>query len=227
MSTHAVVSCVRGMWPVSSSFNSPSIPAICIISLYLIPPLPPTILPPRYGSLISFYLLPPFKHKHNSINLTKETAEVHMKNGAKKVVMSAPSKDDTPMFVCGVNLDAYKGEKILSNGRRPSHPRMHLVTHPPQPSKLPAHQHLNPPSSSYTPSHIYLCYPTLPQKIASCTTNCLAPIAKVRASPFSSCSNPPTPPIPPTTAPHSNRLLLLLLHPTHPKTPQTTINPGD
>ena len=49
------------------------------------------------------------------INLTKGTAEAHFKHGAKKVVMSAPSKDDTPMFVCGVNLDAYKGEKIVSN----------------------------------------------------------------------------------------------------------------
>jgi glyceraldehyde 3-phosphate dehydrogenase len=65
----------------------------------------------------------------SGINLTKGTAEAHFKNGAKKVVMSAPSKDDTPMFVCGVNLEAYKGEKIVSN--------------------------------------------------ASCTTNCLAPLAKV------------------------------------------------
>ncbi len=61
--------------------------------------------------------------------LTKETAEAHIKAGAKRVVMSAPSKDDTPMFVCGVNTDTYKGETIVSN--------------------------------------------------ASCTTNCLAPIAKV------------------------------------------------
>ena len=61
--------------------------------------------------------------------LTKETAEAHIKAGAKRVVLSAPSKDDTPMFVCGVNTDTYKGETIVSN--------------------------------------------------ASCTTNCLAPIAKV------------------------------------------------
>ncbi|VBB44237.1 glyceraldehyde-3-phosphate dehydrogenase A [uncultured Paludibacter sp.] len=61
--------------------------------------------------------------------LTKETAELHIKAGAKRVVMSAPSKDDTPMFVCGVNTDTYTGQAIVSN--------------------------------------------------ASCTTNCLAPIAKV------------------------------------------------
>ena len=61
--------------------------------------------------------------------LTKETASKHLEAGAKKVVMSAPSKDDTPMFVMGVNHDSYEGETIVSN--------------------------------------------------ASCTTNCLAPIAKV------------------------------------------------
>jgi glyceraldehyde 3-phosphate dehydrogenase len=63
------------------------------------------------------------------IFLTKEGAEGHIKAGAKKVVMSAPSKDDTRMFVMGVNDDSYNGETIVSN--------------------------------------------------ASCTTNCLAPIAKV------------------------------------------------
>ncbi len=48
--------------------------------------------------------------------LTKEKAEAHIQAGAKYVVMSAPSKDDTPMFVCGVNLDTYqKGTQIVSN----------------------------------------------------------------------------------------------------------------
>lgn len=62
--------------------------------------------------------------------LTKETAQGHIDAGAKKVVMSAPSKDDTPMFVMGVNHDKYSSDmSIVSN--------------------------------------------------ASCTTNCLAPIAKV------------------------------------------------
>ena len=62
--------------------------------------------------------------------LTKEKAQAHIEAGAKYVVMSAPSKDDTPMFVCGVNENTYvKGTQFVSN--------------------------------------------------ASCTTNCLAPIAKV------------------------------------------------
>ena len=61
--------------------------------------------------------------------LTAEKAQAHIAAGAKYVVMSAPSKDDTPMFVCGVNTSEYAGQQIVSN--------------------------------------------------ASCTTNCLAPIAKV------------------------------------------------
>ena len=61
--------------------------------------------------------------------LTKEAAQKHIDAGAKKVIMSAPSKDDTPMFVFGVNHKTYAGQSIISN--------------------------------------------------ASCTTNCLAPVAKI------------------------------------------------
>jgi glyceraldehyde 3-phosphate dehydrogenase len=61
--------------------------------------------------------------------LTKETCQKHIDAGAKKVIQSAPSKDDTPMFVFGVNDKTYAGQTIISN--------------------------------------------------ASCTTNCLAPVAKV------------------------------------------------
>ncbi|MBP9217936.1 MAG: type I glyceraldehyde-3-phosphate dehydrogenase [Sterolibacterium sp.] len=61
--------------------------------------------------------------------LEKAGAEKHIAAGAKKVIMSAPSKDDTPMFVFGVNHQTYAGQAIISN--------------------------------------------------ASCTTNCLAPVAKV------------------------------------------------
>jgi len=46
--------------------------------------------------------------------LTKETCQKHLDAGAKKVVQSAPSKDDTPMFVYGVNHEKYAGEKIVS-----------------------------------------------------------------------------------------------------------------
>lgn len=63
------------------------------------------------------------------IFLSEDGADGHIKAGAKKVVMSAPSKDDTPMFVMGVNDNTYAGQTYVSN--------------------------------------------------ASCTTNCLAPIAKV------------------------------------------------
>jgi len=61
--------------------------------------------------------------------LTKDAAQKHIMAGAKKVIMSAPSKDDTPMFVFGVNDSTYAGQAIISN--------------------------------------------------ASCTTNCLAPVAKI------------------------------------------------
>lgn len=61
--------------------------------------------------------------------LTQETAQKHIDAGAKKVILSAPSKDSTPMFVMGVNHAEYSGQAIISN--------------------------------------------------ASCTTNCLAPLAKV------------------------------------------------
>ncbi len=47
--------------------------------------------------------------------LTKETAQLHIDAGAKRVIMSAPSKDDTPMFVYGVNHKKYAGESIVSN----------------------------------------------------------------------------------------------------------------
>lgn len=63
------------------------------------------------------------------IFLTDETARKHIQAGAKKVVLTGPSKDDTPMFVMGVNHESYAGQDIVSN--------------------------------------------------ASCTTNCLAPLAKV------------------------------------------------
>ena len=47
--------------------------------------------------------------------LDKATAEKHLAAGAKKVIMSAPSKDDTPMFVYGVNHQKYAGQAIISN----------------------------------------------------------------------------------------------------------------
>jgi len=47
--------------------------------------------------------------------LTEELAAAHLKAGAKKVIMSAPSKDATPMFVYGVNDKTYAGQKIISN----------------------------------------------------------------------------------------------------------------
>ena len=47
--------------------------------------------------------------------LDKATAQKHLDAGAKKVILSAPSKDDTPMFVYGVNDKTYNGEAIISN----------------------------------------------------------------------------------------------------------------
>ena len=47
--------------------------------------------------------------------LTDETARKHITAGAKKVIMSAPSKDSTPMFVYGVNHNTYAGQDIISN----------------------------------------------------------------------------------------------------------------
>ena len=47
--------------------------------------------------------------------LTTETCETYLKQGAKKVIMSAPAKDDTPTFVLGVNANTYAGQKIISN----------------------------------------------------------------------------------------------------------------
>ncbi|MDR3253723.1 MAG: type I glyceraldehyde-3-phosphate dehydrogenase [Endomicrobium sp.] len=79
----------------------------------------------KWGNVSAEYVV-----ESTGLFLSKDKAQAHIEAGAKYVVMSAPSKDDTPMFVCGVNLDAYKkGTQFVSN--------------------------------------------------ASCTTNCLAPVAKV------------------------------------------------
>ena len=78
----------------------------------------------RWGDVGADYVL-----ESTGFFLTDATSRQHLVAGAKRVVMSAPSKDDTPMFVMGVNHKAYAGEDIVSN--------------------------------------------------ASCTTNCLAPLAKV------------------------------------------------
>jgi glyceraldehyde 3-phosphate dehydrogenase len=47
--------------------------------------------------------------------LTTEKAKAHLKGGVKKVIMSAPAKDDTPTFVLNINTDSYNGEEIISN----------------------------------------------------------------------------------------------------------------
>ncbi|MGB7563786.1 MAG: type I glyceraldehyde-3-phosphate dehydrogenase [Prochlorococcaceae cyanobacterium] len=78
----------------------------------------------NWGAIGAEYVL-----EATGLFLTDEKARAHIEAGARRVVMSAPSKDDTPMFVVGVNHTTYAGQDIVSN--------------------------------------------------ASCTTNCLAPIAKV------------------------------------------------
>jgi glyceraldehyde 3-phosphate dehydrogenase len=79
----------------------------------------------KWGDVKAEYVI-----ESTGLFLSQDKAKAHIYSGANYVVMSAPSKDDTPMFVCGVNLKSYKkGTKFVSN--------------------------------------------------ASCTTNCLAPIAKV------------------------------------------------
>jgi len=79
----------------------------------------------KWGDINAKYIV-----ESTGLFLTKDSANGHISSGAKKVVMSAPSKDDTPMFVMGVNNDSYS-------------PEMNFVSN------------------------------------ASCTTNCLAPLAKV------------------------------------------------
>lgn len=78
----------------------------------------------KWGEVGAEYVI-----ESTGIFLTKEKAEAHIQAGARRVIMSGPPKDDTPMFVLGVNEKKYKGEPIVSN--------------------------------------------------ASCTTNCVAPLAKV------------------------------------------------
>ncbi|MCC8152911.1 MAG: type I glyceraldehyde-3-phosphate dehydrogenase [Tannerellaceae bacterium] len=64
----------------------------------------------KWGEIGADYIV-----ESTGIFLTQEKAEGHLKAGAKRVVMSGPPKDDTPMFVMGVNHMAYKGEAFVSN----------------------------------------------------------------------------------------------------------------
>ena len=65
--------------------------------------------------------------------LTAELAEAHIKAGAKKVIMSAPSKDATPMFVYGVNHKTYAGQTIISNASCTTKPPFTLLPLPRRP----------------------------------------------------------------------------------------------
>ena len=87
----------------------------------------------KWGEIGADYVL-----ESTGFFLTDDKARAHIEAGAKRVVMSAPSKDETPMFVMGVNHKDYQGQEIVSN--------------------------------------------------ASCTTNCLAPLAKVVNDNFFSIS---------------------------------------
>ena len=64
----------------------------------------------KWGEIGADYVI-----ESTGLFLDKAKAELHLKAGAKKVILSAPSKDDTPMFVFGVNHKTYKGEAIISN----------------------------------------------------------------------------------------------------------------
>ncbi len=64
----------------------------------------------KWGEIGAEYVV-----ESTGIFLTKEKAEGHIKAGAKRVVMSGPPKDDTPMFVMGVNERSYNGEVFVSN----------------------------------------------------------------------------------------------------------------